>query len=195
MSVKKELPILEFNSVAEWRSWLTENHERSSGIWIRFQKKHMGKKSLQYPDARDQSLCFGWIDSIIKAYDAETYLQKFTPRTNTKKWSALNISRMEKLIESGEMSDAGLSRISTGLLEGKAGAPEEKPRIAPEIPIELKNALDSDRLASDNFNQMAPSHRKQYLLWIAMARQEKTRLKRTEEAISLLRNNQKLGLK
>ena len=49
--------------------------------------------------------------------------------------------------------------------------------------------------AWENFSQMAPSHRHQYILWIKMAKREETRDKRLKEAIQMIMKKQQLGLK
>src|SRR5947199_8441285 len=74
------LPVLRFESAAEYRRWLSRHHARSRGIWLRIYKKRSSRPSITYAEAVDQSLCFGWIDGQGKKYDRDTWLQKFSPR-------------------------------------------------------------------------------------------------------------------
>ena len=84
---------------AEWRNWLQENHNSKNEIWFIFFKKHTNKPSVPYDDAVEEAIRFGWIDSIVKRIDNEKYVQKFTPRKTTSKWSLLNIERAQKMIQ------------------------------------------------------------------------------------------------
>jgi uncharacterized protein YdeI (YjbR/CyaY-like superfamily) len=99
----------------EWRRWLEKNGTKESVIWLIFYKKHSGKRSLPYSDAVEEALCFGWIDSIIKRFDDEKYIQKFTPRQEKSTWSTLNVRRVREMIKAGRNADeagAGNDRIA-----------------------------------------------------------------------------------
>ncbi|MDH3841162.1 MAG: hypothetical protein OES35_09605, partial [Chromatiales bacterium] len=74
-----------------WRAWLEKNHASCRGIWLVFFKKHTGRSSISYDAAVEEALCFGWIDSLIRRLDEDRFARKFTPRTDTKKWSAANL--------------------------------------------------------------------------------------------------------
>ena len=108
----------------EWRRWLEMNGDKETVIWLIFYKKSSGKQSVPYPDAVEEALCFGWIDSIIKRVDDAKYMQKFTPRKENSSWSVLNVSRVHKMISQGRMMEKGLALFryaeDNGLLnEGK----------------------------------------------------------------------------
>jgi uncharacterized protein YdeI (YjbR/CyaY-like superfamily) len=94
-----------------WREWLEKNHSGKTGVWIVFFKKKTGKPSLSYEDAVEEALCFGWIDSLVKRVDEESYVQKFTPRKAASTWSASNKKRVQKMIRQGRMTPAGMLAI------------------------------------------------------------------------------------
>jgi uncharacterized protein YdeI (YjbR/CyaY-like superfamily) len=179
----------------EWRNWLEKYHGRSEEIWLVFYKKHTGRPTVTYNQAVEEALCFGWIDSIIKRIDAERYAQKFTPRRKSSKWSRTNIARAKKMMESGRMTDAGMQKFQP-VLEGKT-KPEEKRPIIKDLPLPpaFEKALNEHPKARDNFESLAESHQRPYLLWISLAKKEETRTRRIKEAIRLLRKGEKLGLK
>jgi uncharacterized protein YdeI (YjbR/CyaY-like superfamily) len=179
---------------AAWRKWLKENHLSQRGIWFTFYKKHTGKKSITYDDAVEEALCYGWIDSTIKKFDEERYLQKFTPRTNNNQWSAANIKRMKKLIQGKKMTRTGLAKISPAMLNQKI-QPVQKTSVPSDMPQILVEAFKTNPKALAGFNNLAPSYRKIYIKWIMFAKKEETRLKRLNEALSLLETGKKLGLK
>jgi uncharacterized protein YdeI (YjbR/CyaY-like superfamily) len=181
-----------FKTRALWRKWLKENHQTNQGIWFVFYKQHTGRKTISYNDAVEEALCYGWIDSIIKSIDEEKYMQKFTPRTSVKKWSQANVDRLKKLIKEKKMTKFGLAKFNPDV-------PDETPQKAikalDSIPPFIMQSLKKHPIAFKNFNNLAPSYRKYYIGWITTAKQDKTKAKRLNEAISLLEQNKKLGLK
>src|SRR5512146_1433890 len=96
----------------EWRAWLEQHYQSESEVWLIFSKSHTGQACVSYDDSVEEALCFGWIDSIIQKIDEDTYARKYTPRTNTAKWSDLNKRRVAKLIREGRMTEAGLAKIA-----------------------------------------------------------------------------------
>jgi uncharacterized protein YdeI (YjbR/CyaY-like superfamily) len=124
-----------------WRKWLTANHQKEKdGIWLVFHKKHTGRPALDYEDAVEEALCFGWIDSLIKRIDDDKYGRKFTPRKDTSNWSSTNRRRVEKIIKEGRMTEFGLAKIEAAKTSDKwESAP--RPRINPEMPREFSEAL------------------------------------------------------
>jgi uncharacterized protein YdeI (YjbR/CyaY-like superfamily) len=91
------------------------------------------------------------------------------------------------------MTEAGLSKFDMTLLD--AEPKPESPKRAPRLPAYMKQALMTNTRAWENFQKLAPSYRRNYILWITSARQEATREKRLREAIALLEKNEKLGMK
>lgn len=185
---------LYFKAAKDWRSWLKQNHDKSSGVWLTFYKKETGKPSLAYEDSVEEALCFGWIDSIIKKVDHEKYQRKFTPRKPDSKWSDLNKRRVRKMIEQGRMTPVGLAKIKAARQSGMWDKPY-RPQISIEMPEELKQALKRHKQAEAFFNQLAATYQKQYILWIQMAKRPETRERRIKEALTLLAKSEKLGLK
>jgi uncharacterized protein YdeI (YjbR/CyaY-like superfamily) len=93
-----------FRTVADWRAWLEQNHDREKEIWLIYYKKGTGKTSVTHEEALDEALCFGWIDSVVNRLDAERYVQKWTPRKVDSVWSAANKARIEKLTAEGRLA-------------------------------------------------------------------------------------------
>lgn len=60
------------------------------------------------------------------------------------------------------------------------------------IPELLQNALDSNKLAKDNFEKMAYTYKKEYALHISEAKRDATKIKRLEKVISNLEQNIKM---
>lgn len=181
---------LHFEERAQWRSWLEAHHADVREIWMVFYKKHSGHPNIAYEDAVEEALCFGWIDSLIKRLDDDRYARKFTPRTGTEKWSALNLGRVRKLRAENRMTDAGRA-----VLPAEYPA-EAAPRAVPrEVPEALTAALAARPEAERFFSALAPSYRRAFVAWITNAKREETRKRRIGEAVEMLAAGRRLGMK
>jgi uncharacterized protein YdeI (YjbR/CyaY-like superfamily) len=186
---------LELKSHAEWRAWLEENHARVDEIWLVYYKKTTGLPTLDYKDTLDEALCFGWVDSLIKKIDDRRYARKFTPRRDDSSWSRVNKERARQLIKEGRMTEHGRAKIEAARQSGSWDAPTSKPDLDFEMPEELLQALEEHPRAKAFFDSLAPSCRKQYITWIATAKRADTRQHRAAEAVRLLDEEKKLGLR
>jgi uncharacterized protein YdeI (YjbR/CyaY-like superfamily) len=178
----------------EWRAWLQKNSSRYREVWLIYPKRHTGKSRVAYAHAVEEALCFGWIDSNVQKIDEDNYAQKFTPRKKGSKWSALNKRRVAELIKTGRMTDRGLAAIDFSDEEDDYGR-SNRTRSDMPVPEFMQRALQRSPAAWNNFQQMAPSYRRNYIGWISAAKTEETRNRRLEEAIALLNENRKLGMK
>ena len=183
-----ELKLLEVRSHAEWRRWLKANHASSAGVWLVFRKGETRRNDLSYEDSVREALCFGWVDSLIKRLDDERYARKFTPRKPTSKWSDINRKRWAELNEAGLIAPAGIAAAPTN----KRYAP--RPKI-PELPAYIARALKNNADAWRFFRELTPTQRRNFVVWIHMAKRPETREKRIRESIALLAAGKKLGLK
>jgi uncharacterized protein YdeI (YjbR/CyaY-like superfamily) len=196
----KKLEQIYFDSRESFRIWLEENHKKSLGIWMIFNKKHLNTRCIKYNEALEEALCFGWIDSIIKKVDDEQYLRKFTPRTNISNWSDVNKKIVLSLIERGKMTEEGLRKIDVYLKTGKVDWQTESPKKVKvekgfQIPDLMISEFAKNEPALINFNNLSQTNKRYFVLWISSAKREETFQKRVKESIELLKENRKLGLK
>ena len=98
------------------------------------------------------------------------------------------------MISQGKMSKAGLASFNQKLDYDDAFL-EAKRTGQATIPAQIEDALKLDEQAWKNFNKLAPGYRKQYVGWLTSAKKPETRELRLQEAIRLLRENKKLGMK
>ncbi|MBN1272915.1 MAG: YdeI/OmpD-associated family protein [Candidatus Aminicenantes bacterium] len=192
---KRTVSVLHVKNRNEWRTWLEKHFEREKAVWLIFNKKHTGKPCVPYEDAVEEAICFGWIDSIVKRMDEKRFCRKFTPRTNTGKWSQLNKMRAKKMMKEGKMIEAGLDKINLEAWEKDAGKSSVSARPTFSLSAEMEKELKKNKKAWANFNTLASSHKRNYIGWIMSAKKEETRQRRFKEAVSLLAKNKKLGLK
>lgn len=108
-----------FKNHVEFEKWMSEHQERVPGLWVRFYKKNSGVESLNYEQALDVALCYGWIDSQTKKYDEKSYLQKFTPRRSKSIWSKINTEHITRLIKEGKMKPSGLRVVEEAKKDGR----------------------------------------------------------------------------
>jgi len=184
----RELRTLEVRGRRQWRAWLTKHHSASPGVWLIFHKAHTGVASIPYEDMVREALCFGWIDSLVKRLDEDRYAIKVTPRRATSTWSDLNRTRWTELEAAGLVTAAGL-----------AAAPTDntyRPRpIVPELPAYVAKALKTNAKAWTFFRSLSPRERRNFVVWIHIAKRPETRARRIQESIARLSAGKKLGLK
>ena len=183
---------LHLTTRADWRAWLATHYDRETEIWLVYSKRHTGEPRVEYDDAVEEALCFGWIDSIVRTIDADRYAQKFTPRKAKSKWSASNRERFARMVREGKMTAAGLAKSPPA--EDVAAPKPQRPR-GDAVPGYIETSLRANGAAWTNFTHLAPSYRRLYVGWIENAKREETRRKRLAEAVGLLEQNRKLGLK
>lgn len=169
------------SSRAQWRRWLTRNHARTPEVWLLFVKAHSAKRRFTYVDAVEEALCFGWIDTTVRKVDDDHFMQRFTPRSNARNWSKINLERFARMEAEGKMTDAGRAKRPRDV-----NPPRKRLQIGDAVPDFVDAALARHPKAKAFFDQMAPGYRRDYLRWITEAKKEETRLRRLEEAIAKL---------
>jgi len=172
-----------------WRKWLEKNHAKSPGVWLIYYKKSSTKKRLEYNDAVEEALCFGWIDSTARPIDDQKYMQRFTPRKSKSGWSALNKRRVQKMVEQNLMTQAGLEKINEAK---KNGAWEHLDQIeALALPEDFESALSKNKKAKMNFEAFPQFTRKQFLYRINSAKRPETRKERIRLLVKMAAANKK----
>ena len=193
MDVMSDKEPLSFKDREQWRSWLTENHDKSKGAWLLFYKKRLGKQHLLYEEAVEEALCFGWIDSRIRRIDDEKHMQRYTPRNPKSIWSDSNRKRAGKLIKEGRMTEHGLRAINASKRNGR-WRDIYTTRDPIDVPEDLEKALLKDPEAHRNFHAFAPSYRLIYIYWVNEAKREETRKRRMDEVVKRSRRGLKPGI-
>jgi uncharacterized protein YdeI (YjbR/CyaY-like superfamily) len=95
----------------DFRTWLEKNHKSKKEVWLIQYKKATKKPSIDYVQAVEEALCFGWIDNTQKSIDAESYATRFSPRRPKSNWTETNKQRVRRLIAEGKMTEAGLATL------------------------------------------------------------------------------------
>jgi uncharacterized protein YdeI (YjbR/CyaY-like superfamily) len=103
----------------EWRNWLQQNSQTEKSVWLILYHKKSKVPCPAISDAMEEALCFGWIDSLAKKRDAESFYLTFTPRNPKSKWSNINIERAERLNKDGLMTELGQKLIDIAKQTGR----------------------------------------------------------------------------
>jgi uncharacterized protein YdeI (YjbR/CyaY-like superfamily) len=168
---------------ASWRAWLETHHERDAGIWLVSFKKATGKPRVEYDDAVEEALCFGWIDSLVRTLDDERAMQLFTPRKPRSAWSRPNKIRVERLVSAGLMRPAGLTKIEQARRDGSWDMYAVAESL--ELPRDLRAALDAGPpRARPNWEAFSPASRRAILWWVHSAKRPETRARRIAQVVS-----------
>ena len=179
--------LIHAESRAQWRSWLERHHEHSSGAWLVTWKKASGRPYLPYPEAVDEALCFGWVDSRPNRLDDLRAMRLFTPRRPRSPWSAINKGKVARLTEQRLMAPAGIRVVEAAKASGSWSAYDEVERLV--IPPDLARALAVEEGASALFGAFPDSSKKNILWWIRSARRPETRAARVKRAAELAARN------
>jgi uncharacterized protein YdeI (YjbR/CyaY-like superfamily) len=185
------LPVMLFETQADFEAWLDEHHASSSGAWLRLAKKASGLRSLSYVEAVEAGLCFGWIDGQKKGYDERSWLQRFTPRGPQSIWSKVNRAKAEALIAAGRVRPAGLAAVERARQTGRWDAAYD-PASTATVPEDLQAALDASERADAFFKTLSGANRYALLFRIQTAKKPETRARRIQEFIAMLERGEKL---
>jgi uncharacterized protein YdeI (YjbR/CyaY-like superfamily) len=163
-----------FTSKAELYRWLKKNHAKETEVWVGMYKVATGKPSVKWNDIVDVALCFGWIDSVVRRLDAQSHMQRITPRKKSSIWSAKNVKRIGELIEEGKVSPAGLKTFNERDLRKQNLYSFEQAEIA----FTKEQEKLFKKKAWEYFQSKSTSYTKQATWWVISAKQEATKAKR-----------------
>ncbi|HEX5436784.1 MAG TPA: YdeI/OmpD-associated family protein [Gemmatimonadaceae bacterium] len=184
-----DYPVLLFTDQAAWRAWLDTHHATTQGVWLQLAKKASALTSVSYAEALDAALCYGWIDGQKKARDADSWLQKFTPRGPRSIWSKKNRDAAEALIKRRRMKPAGVAAVKSAQRDGRWERAYEGQSSA-AVPADLQAALDAHPEAKAFFATIKSHNRYAILFRIQTAKRAETRARRIEQFIAMLERHE-----
>lgn len=174
---------------AAWRQWLEANHQGQQGVWLIIYKKESGIHSVYYPEAVDEALCFGWVDSLGNKRDEQSYYQYFSPRKPKSNWSGVNKAKVERLLAAGKMMPAGMEMVELAKRTGTWTALEEVENGV--VPADLEAALALQPQALAHWQAFPPSAKRGILQWLSAAKQAATRERRIVEIVNKAADNRR----
>ncbi len=180
---------VQVSSVAELRDWLTAHHTQPENVWLVTFKKSVPDKYVSTQDILDEVIAFGWIDGIRRKLDDDRTMQIIGPR-QTQAWAKSYKDRAAQLIADGRMTDAGLKSIAASKGNGLWDYWADVDALI--VPEDLRAALDGTPIAAQNFDQSAPSYRRNLLRWVKLAKTPQTRTKRIAQIVDHAARDEKI---
>ena len=181
----REYPIALFADASAWADWLDQHHASSPGVWLQLAKKGGAVVSLSYAEALDAALCYGWIDGQKRSHDADSWLQKFTPRGAKSVWSRVNVAKIEALEAAGRMRAAGRAAVEAAQRDGRWARAYDSPARA-EVPEDFRAALAAHPDAERFFATLSRANRYALLYRVQTAVRPETRARRITEFVAML---------
>ena len=150
--------IHEFADSESLSQWLSVHHDREDEVWIKIHKKGSGLQSIDALEAVDEVLCWGWIDAIRKGFDADSFLQRYTPRGRKSIWSQKNVNNVARLIDEGRMTAHGLRHVDAAKADGRWDRAYKGGKNL-RIPDDLQIAIDAEPLANEMLAKLTEQNR------------------------------------
>jgi len=167
---------------AEWRKWLREHYKTEREIWLVYHKKGTGKPRIQYNDAVEEALCFGWIDSIVKTFDQDSTVQRFSPRKPKAKYSQANIERLRTLVAKKKVVKEVRDSLGNILKEKF------------EVPPDILKAIRANKSAWRHFQTFSAAYKRIRIAYIDGARKRPAEFKkRLRNFIEITAQNKIIG--
>lgn len=171
-----------FRSAREFGRWLAANHAEATEIWIGFYKKHARRPGMSYLEAVEEALCWGWIDTLVRSRDADSFQQRFTPRKSRSIWSLVNIARVERLTAAGRMRPPGLRAFEVRDAKRTGMYSFEQETVA--LVSSHRKRFQASPKAWAWFSAQGASYRRAAIHWINTAKQVPTRERRLAQLIA-----------
>jgi uncharacterized protein YdeI (YjbR/CyaY-like superfamily) len=191
VSPQDDLQILEFKTQTEWEEWLGKNYSQELGVWLRFYKKASGIESINYDQALEEALCYGWIDGQARSLDEKSYLQKFTPRRKRSMWSKTNIDHVERLKKLGKMREPGLAAFEAAKADGRLDDAYDSSTNM-QMPEDFLKELSKNKKAEKFFQSLNRANTYAIAWRLQTAKKEETRARRMKQFLEMMAKEEKL---
>ncbi len=166
----------------DWRDWLKKHYNTESEVWLVYPRKATDKPRIEYNDAVEEALCFGWIDSLVKKLDEESTVQRFSPRKPKAKYSQANIERLRSLVAKKKVVKEVADTLGDVLNQKFV------------IPPDILKAIKANKLAWKNFQKFSDSYKRIRIAFIDGARHRPEEFKkRLRHFIEMTEKNRMFG--
>ena len=180
------LPELIVADGQQWRTWLSDHHADSPGVWLVLAKRGTSSPTvLSYDEALEEAICFSWIDGQLGHRDSATFRRRFTPRKVKSAWSQRKVTIAERLIASDRMHPSGEDEVRLAKDDGRWNAAYAG-QSSMEVPDELAAALKLNPRARAMFQKLTSANRYSILYRITTAKRADTRARRVAQLIDML---------
>lgn len=179
-----------FDEPKDFRKWLEENHDNQTEVWVGFWKKISGKNGMVYDQAVDEALCYGWIDGLVRGFNEQAYMQRFSPRRSKSVWSKINTQKIEKLISKGRMMPSGMITVEAAKADGRWDDAYEPPSNM-KVPEDFLIELSKNPKAETFYKTLNKTNIFHISFSLHGAKKEETRKRRIDKIIQMLEKGEK----
>jgi uncharacterized protein YdeI (YjbR/CyaY-like superfamily) len=166
----------------KWRAWLRQHYKTEKEIWLVYYKKGSGKPRIEYNDAVEEALCFGWIDSIVRSIDEKRFAQRFSPRKPNSKYSPANKERLRDLLKKKKVIKEVRDTLGDVFKEKFV------------VPKDILSAIKSNKTAWKHFQKFSASYKRIRIGFIDGARKRPAEFeKRLAYFIKMTEQNKQFG--
>ena len=178
--------IHEFESLDHFYDWLAKHHDKESEVWIKIHKLGSGLPSVSPKEAIDAALSWGWIDGLRKAFDAKSFLQRYTPRGEKSIWSQINVENVARLVKQGRMTEQGLLQVQAAKADGRWSRAYKGAKQM-TIPNDLLAAINSEPKAKKMLQRLNAQNRYALAFRVHNMKTEAGRKKKIESFVQMLK--------
>jgi len=164
-----------------WRAWLAAHGDSVDEAWLVLGRGGATTPRVSHRESIEEALAAGWIDSLARRRDDESWILRFTPRTTTSAWSLVNHEIVASLVAQGLMTPRGQAAVDDAKRTGMWSLLIDAQRGV--VPDDLRAALDAAS-ASAVFDGWSHSARRAALEHLARARRPATRERRIAEIVA-----------
>jgi uncharacterized protein YdeI (YjbR/CyaY-like superfamily) len=181
--------IHEFETLDEFYNWLGKHHDKEPEVWIKIHKLGSGLRSINPKEAIDAALCWGWIDGVRKAFDAKSFLQRYTPRGEKSIWSQINVENVARLRKQGRMTEHGLRHVNAAKADGRW---DRAYKGAKQMTIsgDLLAAINAEPKAKKMLQQLNAQNRYALAFRVHNMKTEAGRKKKIETFVQMLKRGE-----
>jgi uncharacterized protein YdeI (YjbR/CyaY-like superfamily) len=179
----------EFPDAAGFYEWLRKHHDKENEIWIKIHKVNSGLKSITPKEAIDVALCWGWIDAVRKGLDAQSFLQRYTPRGRNSTWSQINVQNVDRLIKEGRMTGYGLKQVEAAKSDGRWDRAYKSGKDM-TIPGDLQAAIDAEPQAKAMLAKLNAQNRFALAFRVHNMKTEAGRQKKIQAFVEMLKRGE-----
>jgi uncharacterized protein YdeI (YjbR/CyaY-like superfamily) len=176
--------IREFVDEKSFHAWLGKHWNREPEVWIKIHKVGSGRPSITPAQAIDVVLCWGWIDGIRKSFDADSFLQRYSPRGKKSVWSQINVANVARLVAEKKMQPSGLAQVDAAKADGRWDKAYRMKDAAP--PADLLAAIEAVPEARAMYAKLSSQNRFALAFRTASLKTEAGRMKKIAAFVAML---------
>jgi uncharacterized protein YdeI (YjbR/CyaY-like superfamily) len=145
---------------------------------------------VTYAQALDEALCYGWIDGVVNKYDADSWMQRFSPRRAKSMWSKRNREHVARLIQEKRMTPFGLVHVDAAKKDGRWDAAYDSPKNM-QVPADFIQAVKKDAKAYAFFKTLTRANTYAIAFRLATAKKPETRSRRFDILLEMMKQQKK----